>query len=324
MTNFSIRAVVFLGICALATCVYGDLYGYSGYYAIGGTSQGQSFTISSSKNDPNNVDIGQDSGTENDDVISSANVEVIAGNGKIGVNAQAIMTVGPPASGPGSAFYKQGSAEAKGIVALSDTLTVNDGSPGSEVVVHAQLNLEGDSTPTVFGELPQGMPNDDRIDGSASISVDISGSWIAVSQGPNPHKLGDAGGAVAQAYAGGSSVMNSGSPPPSTIFLDETFVAGVPQLMGYTMTVDAFGTMQNYDDINKKTGSIFAVGGYGDTLSWGGITSITDTAGNPITGWTVTSASGFDYTQPAPEPAAFVLMAIALPGLLLAGRYRRS
>ena len=43
MTNFSIRAVVFLGVCVLAASAYGNLYGSSGYYAIGGTTLGGFF-----------------------------------------------------------------------------------------------------------------------------------------------------------------------------------------------------------------------------------------------------------------------------------------
>ena len=52
---------------------------------------------------------------------------------------------------------------------------------------------------------------------------------------------------------------------------------------------------------------------FSHTLLWGGITSVTDDAtGEPVDGWTLTSASGFDYSKPAPEPepASWVLLAI--------------
>ncbi len=60
---------------------------------------------------------------------------------------------------------------------------------------------------------------------------------------------------------------------------------------------------------------------YSHTLAWGGIDSVTDAStGLPITDWSVSSATGFDYSQPAPEPATFVLLGLALPGLLFAKR----
>ena len=55
---------------------------------------------------------------------------------------------------------------------------------------------------------------------------------------------------------------------------------------------------------------------FAHTLLWGGIESVTDDAtGEAVDGWTVTSASGFDYSKPAqePEPASWVLLAIGAP-----------
>jgi hypothetical protein len=296
------------------------------FRSIGGDVQGSEYSVTSSPPaDPTNIDIGKSFGDTLGNVMSSGLVSVKAGNGKLGVSAEVDTNFGPPPNGPGSFFYKEASAEARGTAALSDTLTVNDGSPGSQVVMHAQLKLEGNESPNVFGEFPQGMPNDDRIDGRAAISVDIFGAYIAVSQGPNPHQLtGSAGSAIEQSYTGGSSVVNAGGPPPSIIFLDETFVAGVPQTLAYTLSVDANGSMQNYDDINKQTGAVFDEGDYADTLAWDGINSVTDTAGNPITGWTVTSASGFDYTQAVPEPSTAVLAVLGGIAVAIAARRRTS
>ena len=47
------------------------------------------------------------------------------------------------------------------------------------------------------------------------------------------------------------------------------------------------------------------------TLRWGGIESVRDaTTGEPITDWTITSDSGFDYSKPAdvPEPTSAILL----------------
>lgn len=62
---------------------------------------------------------------------------------------------------------------------------------------------------------------------------------------------------------------------------------------------------------------------FGHTLSWGGITSVTDTnTGTPVTGWSIQSASGVDYANPIPEPAATALLAGSM--LLALARRRRS
>lgn len=48
---------------------------------------------------------------------------------------------------------------------------------------------------------------------------------------------------------------------------------------------------------------------YKRTIAWGGETVLTNQAGAPITNWTITSESGFDYTRPytVPEPSALLL-----------------
>jgi hypothetical protein len=63
--------------------------------------------------------------------------------------------------------------------------------------------------------------------------------------------------------------------------------------------------------------SVFYSANYAHSVLWGGISSVTLPDGTPVTGWTITSDSGFDYTQPAvdpddvPEPASLGLLACA-------------
>jgi hypothetical protein len=68
------------------------------------------------------------------------------------------------------------------------------------------------------------------------------------------------------------------------------------------------------------------------SLSWAGISSIRDVAGNLVASYTVTSGSGFDYehaygfvpTAPIPEPETYALMLAGLGLLALASRRRKS
>jgi hypothetical protein len=60
------------------------------------------------------------------------------------------------------------------------------------------------------------------------------------------------------------------------------------------------------------------------TLAWGGITSVTNAStGEPITDWTVTSDSGFDYSRGVPEPTSTVLLTFGLCTWLVWARPRR-
>jgi hypothetical protein len=66
-------------------------------------------------------------------------------------------------------------------------------------------------------------------------------------------------------------------------------------------------------------------GDFDSSLDWGGITSVVNArTGQPLAGWTVTSKSGFDYSQvfpPVPEPSSLALLLTALAGI--APRRRR-
>ena len=90
-----------------------------------------------------------------------------------------------------------------------------------------------------------------------------------------------------------------------------TFINEQPVERGIKLTIigQAFASSQltNAGSVTAKFANDSS-----KTLNWGGITEVLNPAtGAPITNWTLTSESGFDYTKPfpVPEPAGLALLA---------------
>lgn len=84
-----------------------------------------------------------------------------------------------------------------------------------------------------------------------------------------------------------------------------------------------FGTATSgYTQSVNDGDTIFGIGDFSSTTTLAGI-EVTDAAGNIISGYTLTSASGTSYpVAPVPEPAS--MMALALGGIALLSRRRRK
>ena len=104
-----------------------------------------------------------------------------------------------------------------------------------------------------------------------------------------------------------------------------TLQVGQPYLVGYSLRLDGFAQANTYGrngtvDLNFHTqdASAFLSADFSNTLAWGGITSVTDVAtGQPLADWSVSSASGFDYSQAyVPEPCGLALLLLGLGGVL--------
>ncbi len=113
-------------------------------------------------------------------------------------------------------------------------------------------------------------------------------------------------------------------PAPSSIPVHTTMVVGELQQIGYSLRVS--GNLDTSASVAAIPGTNTAsfTSDYSHTLRWGGITSITDfETGEVLSGWTIKSDSGFDYSLPAPVPlpATFPLLLASFTGLT---RLRRT
>jgi hypothetical protein len=102
---------------------------------------------------------------------------------------------------------------------------------------------------------------------------------------------------------------------------------GLPHDFGYTLDLAGRGTADRsfpaWTSIGHSDAEILA--DYSKTLTWGGITGVFNAeTGEPLTNWTITSESGFDYSKPyVPEPTSIVLLSSAFCTWLGCARPRR-
>jgi hypothetical protein len=145
----------------------------------------------------------------------------------------------------------------------------------------------------------------------------ISGAGLAEFYTLNPQIASD------QTIIENSGAATHTRTDPPTVFVTEIGgTAGSPVPISFDLDATAGAYMGSADILTNDSGLSGGNLDFSHTAAWGGITKVTDADGNLITGWTVTSDTGLDYTKPyvAPEPSTLVLLRIALPGLMLASR----
>ncbi len=244
---------------------------------------------------------------------SSALAKATSGNGHITVYADASATASVKGIGAASATAR---------AYYVDDLVLHSGAPGTGFHLAAFWNLSGEVG--TFAGSTGDHPNNSVVHdvyATASSSLNIGGAGLEDELVLNPTIAFDQT-EVQQ------SVLDAHfhTDPPKKILVTLEGIFGEPVHIEFGMDAAAGVNVSSDDIFNMYGGSAFAVCDFSHTLSWGGITSVTDANGLPVNDWTVTSGSGFDYSQAAaPEPSTFLQFAIALPSLLLARRhYRRS
>ena len=176
---------------------------------------------------------------------------------------------------------------------------------GTRVITHPILNLEGDFFGTATGA---------EASGSATLFINDLSSFRSLPTGPHPG--GNWGGIIVT--PGGANLTNL---VPSSIELTRKFTVGEFGTIGFRFTISAFVNSDGStrDVSASKKGTVSVTGDASRSLRWGGIESVTDEEGNPITDWSITSDDGFDFSQPfpVPEPSSlFLLSTMLVSGLV--------
>ena len=91
-----------------------------------------------------------------------------------------------------------------------------------------------------------------------------------------------------------------------------------------SFSVSLFAEAKASDFGARHTYTVGAAADFAHSANWGGITSLTDANGVPLTGVSVISPSGVDYTRPIPEPGAGLLVLAGCAVILNRRRTGRS
>jgi hypothetical protein len=203
-------------------------------------------------------------------------------------------------------------SQAAATVSYFDFITLQPPTPdlmGKTGTLNAGWNLSG--------SMPWRIDGGGNVEYSAFAKVSLAVSGTGV---PNAFGGGEVHGLMGY-NTFPPNTPNISNPPPGVVPVSYTFTWGSRFGIQYNLNLQAeasasFGFRDGwYGDVGKRLESS-AAGLYGQSLTWGGISSLVDADGNPVTGYTVSSASGFDYAQAAvvPEPPS-----TALGGGILAG-----
>lgn len=213
--------------------------------------------------------------------ITTANAAAHAEIGKLGINIQA----------GGSAGQDKAKAEATASAVAEwryiAPFISNRLPDGAMVTVHSVLFLEGDLNGVISGE-----------------NASIFGSFRIEDLSGFP-------GLPAAPYDGGTWGLIhavNGVPEvnevPAAIRLTRQMRNNALNPIGFRFSL--FGLAQSDTTTNltieAKAGNALVTADASHSLRWGGIESVIDEFGNPVTDWTFIGANGFDFSKPFPVP----------------------
>ena len=240
-------------------------------------------------------------------VSYTADVSIQGADRSFGIGVD--TTINVPA-GAGDIINASGSSLFAGIT-LDDTWFADTQSGAKTLKFTGAWNVNGSLTASALGEAPPGPFQAPFINAGAGASV----GFFADGDVPNSVTLAGGGNSVraftnetySNFYTNNSQpnplITQSTFPFPSQILI--TFLIPNNGGLGVDFEADAEVGANVDNEDNANAGIAIATASFGHTFTWGGITSVVDAdTGQPITDWTLTSASGVDWADAAPGPSA--------------------
>jgi hypothetical protein len=265
-------------------------------------------------------------------VSYTGDVSIHGGDGSFGIGVDAGVVVPADASGPSN--IANGSISAS--VLLKDTWFADAVSPAHTLRLTAAWNVNGSLGANAEGEAPPGPFQAPYINANAGSAI----SFFA--EGDLPNSVTISGGNLVQAFTNetyNNTFTNNSQPNPlstqSTFPFPNrivmTFLMPNDGYLGVNFEADASAGAYVDNEDGDNAGIAIGTAFFGHTFTWGGITSVVDAdTGQPITDWTLTSASGFDWMNAAPgpstvpEPSTLGLAALGGLGLFVNRRRGRT
>jgi hypothetical protein len=309
-------------ICALASAAAGRAFAaavYTGAWSLSannftdGFNDGQSLTSITSQVSKSK-DLGAMTGSR-----AECDIFLDAHPGHISISANTVAALGV------NYDHTTATSSAQAFFTLSDTMHLITPPSTHEARMTAFWKVDGFLATTADGErsvgntpaaLNAGGPSVlDFVDVAATSSLKITGSGLPAAPAAAAHDSDSSTWAFNQDAINSRNTfdIHIDDGMPSEIPITLIFPPGASSLPYiFTLRASAGSYVASFDPVHtgKAEASVF----FGHTFSWGGVTSVTDAVtGQPITDWTLTSDSGFDYANPAPpvpEPSSATLFVI--------------
>ncbi len=251
-------------------------------------------------------------------ITATGNVKLIGQDRQFGVETSSKIVVDPGVVNNILPFQISSSADLQ----LVDSMRCIVDASHANITMTAYWQVHGTLSAEAVGKYSASTPpvQLDYVNSSAGSILQISGTGVGPSQ--YGHNWGTAQTSI-NSFVTVSQDINQA--PALVVPITFHFENNVPQQFGIEVSAISGATVLASDLITLQGGSASATVKFGDTFTWGGITSVTDAdTGHPIADWTLVSDSGTDWAHAAPEPSSIALAAFGFFGLMGWGWRRRK